>query len=663
MSTVTTRITQTVDRMLTGFASAFEMTPQAGGRRPWEIFAVLAILLGAAWVRLWGLSGWGLEGDEDTMALPAVHILRHGTSYLPSGMFYSRGIGQLYMMAASMMAFGESEWAMRIPSVICGLLIVALAYFYGRRFLAPVWNIAFVAAMAFLPASIADSQEARMYIFLLACLIGYTILVFEWERTDRIGMLIAAVVVMIVGIQFHTLAVFGAFIVFFPGLLHADRRKIIAGTAAFAVILVSYTLISRWIASFYPPHPETFGVVKTLSGGGWGLDKLRMSVPTLAVAGFGAAAVAVYIVRRVSTRWMAILSGTLLFAGLAFQIILYYHMAFILLAAGSVIAYRHSKDVGRRLSVLVAICAILAIAHFATLHASGVLSQRKIIGSMMGLPSVWSFLNLASYSPGAFVIVAIGLIGSLWRLFLARKISDIWLFFMLSVWLPLLVLGLFTWYPEPRYTEFALPPLLLCGFACLPFARSPQVGKITGSRIRWPVVTACLLCVLFVNPFGVAQVVNAGYTIHPDHRGAAEFMKSLRLAPNDIVVAEDVIEQTYYLGHVDYWLIGPEVDKEFVEDWHGKILDIYTHTPVIDSGADLEKLIAMPRRGAIYVIGSGENQEDDRRHMRGLEIYELLKSGAFKRIYLGRDGLTEILKVDAPPAAPELASGVHRMVR
>ena len=95
----------------------------------------------------------------------------------------------------------------------------------------------------------------------------------------------------------------------------------------------------------------------------------------------------------------------------------------------------------------------------------------------MGLPSVWPFLNLASYSPGAFVIVAIGLIGSLWRLFLARKIGDIWLFFILSVWLPLLGLGLFTWYPEPRYTEFALPPLLLCGFACLPVHAPPKWEK------------------------------------------------------------------------------------------------------------------------------------------------------------------------------------------
>jgi 4-amino-4-deoxy-L-arabinose transferase-like glycosyltransferase len=654
---MTTIIIRAVDRMLASFASMFETTPEAGGRRPWEIFAVLAILLGAAGVRLWGLNGWGLEGDEDTMALPATHILRHGTSFLPSGMFYARGIAQLYMMAASMMVFGESEWAMRLPSVICGLLVVALAYLYGRRFLAPVWNIAFVAALAFLPASIVDSQEARMYIFLLACLIAYTILVFEWERTDRIGMLFAAVAVMIIGIQFHTLAVFGAFIVFFPGLLHADRRKFIAGLVAFAVIVVGYTLISRWVASFYPPRPQLHGLDKVISERNWGLHKLPVSVPIFAVAVVGAAAIVMYIAKRVSTQRMAILSGSLLFVGLVCQLVLYYHLACILLVAGAILAHRHGKNIGRRLGVLAMVCAILAIAQFAALHASGISSPRKVIGLMTGLPSVWSFLNLAAYSRGASLFVAFGFIGTLWQLFMARKISDIWLFFILSVWLPLLGLGLFTWYPEPRYTEFALPPLLLCGFACIPAARSQRPNRIIGVSMQWSTLVACLLCILFVNPIGVAQVVNAGYTIHPDHKGAAEFMKSLRLSPNDIVLAEDVIEQTYYLGHVDYWLIGPEVAEDYVEDWHGKILYIYTHTPVIDSEAELLNLMAMPGRGAIYVIGSGENQDDDRRYMRGVDIYNMIRSGAFKRIYLGRDGLTEILKVETPPATQTRASG------
>jgi len=292
-----------------------------------------------------GLGGWGLEGDEDTMALPAAHILRHGTSFLPSGMFYARGIAQLYMMAASMLAFGESEWAMRLPSVICGLFVVALAYGYGRRFLAPLWNLAFVAAVAFLPASIADSQEARMYIFLMACLTGYTILVFEWERSGRLGALVAAVAVLIVGIQFHTLAVFGSFLVFYPGLLHGDRRKLVAGAIAFAVIVLAYALVSRWVGSFIRPIRRCSA---RQSGVGTRLGPEQAS-PVRAGSrrcrgcrcGGGGT-------RRqgVSSRGLALLSGALVLSGLACQLILFYHLAFMLLIAGAIVANRNGKAMG-----------------------------------------------------------------------------------------------------------------------------------------------------------------------------------------------------------------------------------------------------------------------------------------------------------------------------
>jgi len=78
---------------------------------------------------------------------------------------------------------------------------------------------------------------------------------------------------------------------------------------------------------------------------------------------------------------------------------------------------------------------------------------------------------------------------------------------------------------------------------------------------------------------------------------------------------------------------------------------------VLDTGEGLQRLIKKPDRGAIYVIGSGENQGDDRRFVRGMDIYNVLRSGTFKRIYLGRDGLTEILKVDAPPVKQTSTSG------
>jgi hypothetical protein len=94
------------------------------------------------------------------------------------------------------------------------------------------------------------------------------------------------------------------------------------------------------------------------------------------------------------------------------------------------------------------------------------------------------------------------------------------------------------------------------------------------------------------------------------------------------------------------------VAQDFVEDWYGRLTDIYTRTPVIDTGEGLETLINKPDRGAIYVIGSGEDQGDGRRYMRGTDIDKLLRSGAFKRIYRGRDGLTEILEID-PPAVTQ----------
>ena len=64
---------------------------------------------------------------------------------LPSGMFYPRGLTELYLMAVSVRMFGESEWAMRLPSALCGVALIYLCYVAGRRFLRPQWNLAFAA--------------------------------------------------------------------------------------------------------------------------------------------------------------------------------------------------------------------------------------------------------------------------------------------------------------------------------------------------------------------------------------------------------------------------------------------------------------------------------------------------------------------------------------
>ena len=72
---------------------------------------------------------------------------------------------------------------------------------------------------------------------------------------------------------------------------------------------------------------------------------------------------------------------------------------------------------------------------------------------------------------------------------------------------------------------------------------------------------AVLIGVAIVNPFAVGNAVNAGSSF-ADHRGAAQYMRTVNLGPRDVVVAEEVLMQTYYLGHVDYWLYSANVAAE-----------------------------------------------------------------------------------------------------
>jgi hypothetical protein len=104
---------------------------------------------------------------------------------------------------------------------------------------------------------------------------------------------------------------------------------------------------------------------------------------------------------------------------------------------------------------------------------------------------------------------------------------------------------------------------------------------------------------------------------------------------------------------VDYRLVNKNVAVVFLHEVNGKRSDLYTNTPVIGTGEELRKLVERPDRGAIYVIGSGEDQADGRRLMRAFGIHETLQSARFQVVYRGRDGVTEVWKVAAPVQAAD----------
>ncbi|MDB6009811.1 MAG: hypothetical protein JWL65_2061 [Gammaproteobacteria bacterium] len=676
-----------IAQILRDFAALFVVADPAGRRNsPTTLWLLALIVLAGAIVRFWGLGTVGLHGDEKTMALPVMNLVEHGSPLMPSGMFYPRAVAQLYLMAASVLAFGQSEWALRLPSALCGVLLIILAWKVGARFLTPLWNLAFTAAVAFLPSFIEDAQTARMYVFLVTAVAGYMALIFAWERSGRVGYLVAAVVTLLVGIQFHTLAIFAAFLVFLPGLLQGDSRKFWAAVLAFAVLVVGFEAINTLIDHAYPqsvesdngpvvngPHAAVIPHLKHL----W---LLAAALPALALSFW-------VMVRR------GILAGLLLAAALVAEVALAWHLAALLLVAALVFARRVGLLSWPRLALFAVVSAGVAVAEvvFLVRHAAG--SAKQIAGVMLGWPSVWPFISLADYSGMAILAVAGSLACGLWLLAHRRPAPDHVLLLVLGVWVPLLMIGFMKWNIPSRYAAAQIMPLLVAAFAAMQWAvgawalrllrpsRSVTTGATLGPSVgagqagvapmrpvggrpgllpvggspAWIAGAAVLACLLVVNPIHVAAAVDSGYAHHPDHKGAAEFVAGLHPGPRDIIVAEDVLQQTYYLGHVDYWLVNKQVAAPFMHSVNGRWLDFYTDTPLIGSGVELDRLVENQNRGAIYVIGSGENQEDGRTLMRAFGISEALQSPPFRLVFRGRDGFTLVWKVDAP--SPTVARG------
>ena len=644
-----------IAQLIREFATLFVVTQPRERTDNRSLWMLALIVLAGAVIRFWGLGAVGLHGDEKTMALPVMNLVEHGEPLMPSGMFYPRAVAQLYLMAGSVLAFGQSEWALRLPSALCGVLLIVLTWQVGRRFLTPSWNLALAAAVAFLPSFIEDSQTARMYVFLVTCVAGYLALVFAWERSGRAGYLVAAVVTLLVGIQFHTLAIFAAFLVLLPGLVRGDARMFWVGAVAFVVIAGGFETINWLIGHAYPQSVEsdTGAVVN----GPHAAVVPHLKRLWLVVAAIPAALLARWVLATpggVAARRGSAVSVALLAASLVAEVALAWHLA-VLLAVATLVFTRRTRVLSKpRLALFFVVSVAIAAAEgvFLVTHAAG--SPKQIAGVMLGWPSVWPFIAIADYSPVVMLAAVASLACGLWLLAHRRAMPDHVLLMVLGVWVPLLMIGFIKWNVPSRYAAAQIVPLLVAGFAAMQWAtawvaqRAREQDRAGSPVVAWAPAVALLAFLLVVNPLQVVAAVDSGYSSHPDHKGAAEFVTRLHPGPRDIIVAEDVLQQTYYLGHVDYWLVNKQVAAPFMHKVNGRWLDFYTDTPLIGTGVELERLVDAPDRGAIYVIGSGENQSDGRSLMRAFGISEELHSPPFRLVYRGRDGLTQVWKVDPP---------------
>lgn len=156
-------------------------------------------------LRIDNLGGQSLWFDE----ADAVMLARQPLATLVGNLTAAGQNGPIYTLFLHlwMLAFGTSEAAVRLPSVIAGAAAIPLIYALGRAIHGPKLGLYAAGVLAIAPYQHWYAREAKMYALVTCALIASLLLLIRALRTDRRGAWIAYVVVTTTALYLHVTAV------------------------------------------------------------------------------------------------------------------------------------------------------------------------------------------------------------------------------------------------------------------------------------------------------------------------------------------------------------------------------------------------------------------------------------------------------------------------
>jgi hypothetical protein len=164
-------------------------------KNPVLVWTTLGIIIGwGALVRVWNLGRLGLWMDEGTVYIVAKNIILTGVPYLETKLLYLRDLPHLYTVAGALWLFKDIEFGIRLPSIICGVLLIPVTFFLAQKvFNQKSISLLAAAIVAFHPWMIEYSRLGRSYMMMLfwlylAALFLQTALTSRWSR---VGLAIA----------------------------------------------------------------------------------------------------------------------------------------------------------------------------------------------------------------------------------------------------------------------------------------------------------------------------------------------------------------------------------------------------------------------------------------------------------------------------------------
>jgi hypothetical protein len=132
-----------------------------------------------------------------------------------------------------------------------------------------------------------------------------------------------------------------------------------------------------------------------------------------------------------------------------------------------------------------------------------------------------------------------------------------------------------------------------------------------------------------------------GLQVRPDHRGPGRFVLQHQ-NPGDVVIAEDMLEQEWYAGQVDFWFRSLNDARRYLyQDQDGRSRDIYVGAELLDHPPEADLLF--PDGFGTWLITSGETASIRSWYLDSMQASWLdsLQS-ATRPVFVGEDGLTEV---------------------
>jgi hypothetical protein len=301
---------------------------------------------------------------------------------------------------------------------------------------------------------------------------------------------------------------------------------------------------------------------------------------------------------------------------------------------------------------------VIAISGIAIITSSIVITD---LGVIAGIKSLLTFpypnwITFYAISPGItllFITAMIYLAGGK----KGNDRQDVVLLLVTALF-PLILVGIFRKWAAARYMIEAYPFMLILSAYMLHLLISKLFASFRVTRVAPAVITMGLIILSgFLGGHGLIQAYKVGATdhedylnkstfifrIYPDHKTPGEYVAKHR-NPDDIVIAEDALQQRWYAGKVDYWLRGPGSESGGRFTYKGKDLklhDIYVNSIVLTS--DVLSSIENNSTKRIWVITSAETYFARDLNLKEYQLNWLENiESSYKPVYTGRDKITKV---------------------